>query len=231
MARLGGRRWNLGAVIASACALLATPLCLSEDTDEAAFEHVCRLKLTALYRAMTQFASEHDGYLPAAWMSPDIKTPFSGHGSWFLALKPYLDTAGERTSCGYRKGRRQPASLVTHCPANPYWYGGYGPNCVGYAWNANLGLIAVREGKRSGPGPFRFADIAQKDRTILALDAGMAPGRPPYCVYHAARPGEAGAWHDGKVNVLFLDGHIETLAPEAIKKEWFRVHMRRAVPP
>jgi len=191
-----------------------------------AFARVCRAKLRVLYEATMQFAADHDGYLPPAWMAPEVKAPIPGRGAWHECLKPYLARMGERTDCGYRPNRRQPASTVAHCPANPYWYGGNGPNCIGYAWNSNLGLIALRDGKRSGTGPFRFAEVSNKARTVLLVDAAMAPKRPPYCVYHAAHPRQAGAWHDGKVQVLFLDGHVEAHPPDALDPSWFAVKIR-----
>ena len=207
--------------------LLAMAIALPAAAAEGdAFARVCREKLRVLYKATMRFAADHDGYLPPAWMSPDLGEPIPGRGIWSLYLKPYFDEMGERTDCGFRRNRRQPAAAVTHCPANPYWYGGNGPNCLGYAWNSNLGSRAVRDGKASGPPPVRFQDVLNKSRTILIVDAACVPQRPPYCFYRASHPREAGPWHDGKAHVLFVDGHIEALAPADIQASWFSVKIK-----
>lgn len=216
------RRAVLGAATWAALAL--SPLSLRAEDD---FARVCREKMQAIYRAAMRFAADHDGYLPPAWMDPKLRQPIRGRGHWLAYLKPYLTGMGERTDCGYRRNRRQPAGGVAHCPANPYWYGGNGPNCIGYAWNSELGLVGAG-GAAVARGPYRFADIANKERTILLVDAAGRPGNLPRCHYHAGRPAEAGAWHDGKVHVLFLDGHIEALPPEKISPDWFAVRVRPA---
>lgn len=211
------------------CSLGLVLTCVPSGHGEDDFARVCREKMQLIYQATMRFVAENDGYLPPAWMAPAVQEPFTGQGGWFQFLKIALAEAGEQTECGFRPARRQPAGTVFHCAASPYWYGGNGPNCVGYAWNRNLGMLVAQEGKVTGTGPYRLADIADKDRTVLLVDAGVVPERPPYCHYHAGGPSDAGAWHNGKVHVLFLDGHTEALSPQDIKPEWFvvRVGQRR----
>lgn len=213
-----------------ACVLCMLPavaaLTPASGRGEDAFAYACRQKLDVVYRATMQFVADHGGYLPPAWMSPEVRKPFVGRGHWLAHLEPYLGRMGERSRVGYRAGRRQPAALVSHCPANPYWYGGNGPYCIGYAWNNNLGARAVVKGKQVGPVPVRFKDVLDRDRTVLVVDAAMMPERPPYCVYRASHPREAGPWHHGKAHVLFLDGHIEALSPAEIKESWFTVKVK-----
>jgi len=216
------------AAISCSLALIASWAASPSASAEDAFAEVCRQKLRAIYKATAQFAADHDGYLPPAWMSPDVRKPFVGRKHWFAHIEPYLVKTGERTRIAYRAGRRQPAALVSHCPANPYWYGGNGPYCLGYAWNTNLGFRAIAKGKPTGPAPVRLADVASPERTVLIVDAGQMPKHAPRCVYHASHPRDVGAWHDGKAYVLFLDGHTEALRPAAIKEAWFKVKLKPA---
>ncbi len=133
--------------------LLVHPL---SSMAEDAFARVCREKLRVIYWATMQFVAEHDGYLPPAWMSADFAKPFQGGSNWSQYLKPYLEAMGERTECGYRYKRRQPAATVTHCPANPYWYGGDGAKWLREPRDTKIRFRAPPGGDRKPPAPGRF---------------------------------------------------------------------------
>ena len=203
---------------------LVPSLCGGED----AFTHLCTQKMRTIYTATMACIRANGGYVPPAWMHPELAKPIAGQGAWHGFLAPHLAKMGECTLGTYVFEKKQPENTIFHCPANPYWCGGYGPGCVGYVWNSNFGSF----GRQSNAKPVtlvRFEEVADKARTILMADAGAVKGRGPYCWYHARRKSQIGYWHAGKANVLFLDGHVETLAPNEIDDRWFRIRISKGV--
>jgi len=215
--RPGPARWPMVVAVG-----LGLPAVLPAAED--AFLRVCRTKMHTVYKAMLECVRVNGGYVPPAYMHPDLKAPVPGQGAWTAYLGPYLQRMGERTLGTYVHGKKQPENTIFHCPANPYWSGGFGPGCTGYAWNTNLGMF----GAKSDPETVRlvrFDRVADKRHTILMTDAGAMPGHGPHCHYHARSKAQVGYWHAGKANVLFMDGHIETLSPKEIDDRWFRIRL------
>ncbi len=192
------------------------------------FEKCCKKQLKQLYQAAMGFVKANDGCLPPAYIAPKLSSKLSTGGGWYDLLAPYLKKMGLKPRAVYIKGKRQPDNTVVHCPANPYWYGGYGPNCVGYIWNRNLGAFGPKTPK-SQVKLIKFADIADKDKTILAADSGAGQKTSynriasPY-MGHSKR--YIGFWHGGKANVLFLDGHVELLGPAQITPAMFKIKLK-----
>ena len=196
-------------------------------SDEEAFTALCRHKMHRIYAATMMFVKANAGYLPPAYIDARWRRPIAGHGAWHALLAPHLERMGERTLGTYVSQRKQPHNTIFHCPANPYWYGGYGPGCIGYAWNSHLGMLHAKL-EPSAVTLVRFEDVLDKARTILMTGAGAVSGHGPYAWYHARSRSQVGYWHAGKANVLFLDGHVETLAPKDIEDRWFQVRLRPA---
>ena len=73
-----------------ACVLCMLPavaaLTPASGRGEDAFAYACRQKLDVVYRATMQFVADHGGYLPPAWMSPEVRKPFVGRGHWLAHL-------------------------------------------------------------------------------------------------------------------------------------------------
>ena len=190
---------------------------------------LCKEQMQTIYKAAMEYVKDNNGYLPPTHAREGTKTCIKGQGSWFQALGPYLAKMGEKARGKYMKNKKQADDTVFVCPANPYWYGGFGPHCLNYAWNYNLGLIIQRPGKDAVVRikPVKFAELADPAETILMVDAASvertwSPVRVG-CGYYARNKQDIGFWHAGKANVLFADGRVEALSPEEIKKKWFQI--------
>lgn len=187
----------------------------------------CISKLRSYHTAVINYTGDHDG-----WLLPDIENS-TGPGQFriwhnILALEEYIPShpdSPERTLNG----------LMT-CPANP---NGYQPN-VGargemryyrgqpnYLYNGWVGNRALNhEEAPMGADQRRLVSVDYPSRRALLFEAGL--WREPYrCNYrltfHADRAGHSGYIdpdsdiyiiadpHGGQSNVLFLDGHIESV--------------------
>lgn len=190
--------------------------------DDKQFVDACREQLKQIYQATMEFVKENDGYLPPAFIHEDLKTPLKASSTWYIMLIPYLEKAGLKAKGKYVKDKRLPDDTVFYCAANPHWFGGFGPFCGNYLWNRNLGAY----GKNTKPDEIKLIkldEVENKQRTILLTDAASyaVSDNRTICHYMGSDKNHIGFWHDGKANVLFMDGSIELLSRDEIKNEWF----------
>lgn len=160
----------------------------------------CKQNLKQLAAAYMSYASDHDGSVVT-----DGKSPYE----WTRVIQPYL---------GYETFQ---ISLVKEftCPAAPkrkdasYWQPDYAGNVHGALYGlmgdggASLGISAA------STAPMKLAGQERPSKVIAFLD--WIPGWRYARRYEFARVNDQDKErvfrHSGKLNAVFVDGHVETI--------------------
>lgn len=182
---------------------------------------VCTNSLRQLSQVVHLYAADHgDRFPPYREDTPAGVTWYFGHAP-----------AGGPSTEGDRDLRREEGPLYPYigavgtieiCPAFDYAAVLYKPKFRGASWaygyNWNLG------GTFRGPSAVRLrAECADPSRLVLFADCGQvntfqapaSPGRPMLEEFYLIDPNQSTVHfrHRGKANAVFLDGHVEVLAP------------------
>jgi len=203
------------AVLGALAALLVPAV---GSATRAADKRRCVEHLRQLSVATHSYVSEHDGYLPSGWNPME--------GTIVKALTPYLAPMKSATV----------AADVFYCPANERLdsppaegflqaggkrYKGFAGYFIGYLINGGIHPIQglPEEGKPEPIYRYRITQVLIPAKTVSLLDLiTRKPGvtAPPssglgrnYYFNPKDKNFALGLVHNGKGNVLFIDGHVE----------------------
>jgi prepilin-type processing-associated H-X9-DG protein len=192
------------AVITVILTAMLLPVIL-KASDKLSPKQVCQNNLKALYQAFEMYRADNNGYYPPS---------FSDSGCWPLLIKQYVE--GENLE---NKGVNPNGHF--YCPSVPEskkdtgvsgFYVSYGYNVMALGGGSKKWTSEARHHKR---GPIRLIrKVPHPSMTLLLVDAD-APGQP-YDGWYQAYPGLVSARHEGMANVLFCDGHVESLTEEQL---------------
>lgn len=148
----------------------------------------CASNLRGIHQALSLYAAENNNCLPPALASGT---------TWVLPLWPYLSQGNYATEASKRRG-------VTYCPATimaPRGTGIYRRDRATWRtdYNVNPHIMSVTESANN------LATIS--GQLVLAFDGGGGASG------NSAVNGDSTASkrHNGRFNVLFMDGHVEML--------------------
>lgn len=155
-------------------------------------ESASRLRLWGV--ALGGYVSDHDGDLPRRGQGVQPVTILNRPEDWFNALPPYVgqESYWQRNNTFHRPLEGERSMFVRPGARDP---GGIA--FLSYGMNMNLSPWNV-------PSPTRLAQI---ERPALTVFLAESPGTYA-STYPSKRPHGCIAPHNGKGNILFLDGHV-----------------------
>jgi prepilin-type N-terminal cleavage/methylation domain-containing protein/prepilin-type processing-associated H-X9-DG protein len=183
------------AVIAILASLLLPALAAARGKGRGA---QCLSNLQQWGFAFLMYADDNEDYLPRRGQGIQPLTRLDRPDDWFNALPPYLDLApyAELMAAGRRPKARENSVFV--CPAandpGARVFLSYGMNMNLSPWNL--------------PQATRLSAIREPAKVV---SLGEAPGAYS-STYPSTRPYSVVARHAGRVNLLFLDGHVQGFA-------------------
>ena len=182
------------AIVAVLSALLLTAIASVRTSSDVA-ESVSRLRQWGV--ALGLYVADNDGSLPRRGQGVQPLAQISRPTDWFNALPPYLGSPSyqDLVASGHRPKAGDKSIFIS--PGCPDPGGQY---FLSYAMNMNLSPWNL-------PDPSMMSQIANAPFVVFMAEA---PGQysstyPSRAAYSVAAP------HRGKGNVLFLDGHVQTL--------------------
>lgn len=144
--------------------------------------------------ALGSYLAENDGALPRRGQGVQVVAQLDRPEDWFNALPPYLGQPGygELVKSGRRPRENERSIFVRPGAKDP------GTKAfLSYGMNMNLSPWNM-------PAPTKLAAIERPATTVfLAESSGQYAS-----TYPSSRPYSCQAPHNGKGNVLFLDGHV-----------------------
>ena len=166
----------------------------------------CMHNLRQIGMGMQMYANDHDNTLPVGWIRTRSDWPWN---FWYGAIYPYTATTARKISDNMALS----FDGVMHDPGKKNWSLG-GPtdvNRVSYAMNSFVPWDPALAG--SGVAMNRAA-IAQPSKTTLVVDqAGGAVVIPNTDILYNHPPCQI---HHGNDNVLFCDGHVQSVAKKGL---------------
>jgi prepilin-type processing-associated H-X9-DG protein/prepilin-type N-terminal cleavage/methylation domain-containing protein len=150
--------------------------------------------------AMGSYAMENNGELPRRGQGVQPVTQLDRPEDWFNALPPFLGQPGYGELV--RTGRR-PRAGDRSIFIRPGAKDSGGNVFLSYGMNMNLSPWNL-------PAPTRLAGIERPATTVFLAEA---PGTYA-STYPSARPYGCEAPHDGRGNILFLDGHVAAFSAD-----------------
>jgi len=148
--------------------------------------------------AQQTFSSEHDGAIPRRGQGVNPLTQIGRAEDWFNCLPPYFDSPPYSTLAAQGKLPRTGRNSIFICPEADD--NGGGPYFLPYAMNMYLSPW-IR------PEPHNLREIELPSCVVFMADApGLYSATVP-----SKRPFSVVARHAGCANVLFLDGHVQSL--------------------
>ncbi|WPJ96923.1 DUF1559 domain-containing protein [Coraliomargarita algicola] len=171
----------------------------------------CASNLRQIHLGFHLYAMDHHGIIaPAFGQDSDTENwNADEYYLWPTAIMPYLESkAGGAAAYGeLPQGvfRCPESDLVVQAGANTH-----------YGMNAQIN--SSRSGYETAGKPlYTFAMLTEPAKTVLLADS-YHPEKPTECVLLIQPNSEGARWtgfrHNGKANLVFMDGHVETWAPE-----------------
>jgi prepilin-type processing-associated H-X9-DG protein/prepilin-type N-terminal cleavage/methylation domain-containing protein len=144
--------------------------------------------------ALGAYLAENDGSLPRRGQGIQAVTQLDRPEDWFNALPPLLGQRGygALVKSGHRPGEGDRSIFVRPGAKDPG-----GAAFLSYAMNMNLSPWNLS-------APTRLAAIERPASTVFLAESPGAYAS----TYPSARPYGCQAPHNGKGNILFLDGHV-----------------------
>ncbi|PAW77499.1 MAG: hypothetical protein B9S32_10910 [Verrucomicrobia bacterium Tous-C9LFEB] len=169
----------------------------------------CMGNLRQLGEGILLYAADNNNFLPPAYISgnngPD--------NNWYYAIYPYL-TGGTKMPYDWGQETVIVGRGVFHCPEVKNNDAAYILPWISYKMNGQFQFL-------SATGVMSMAAISKPSQTLL-LGEGRA--HPKFSSYTSKDQG-TGLWypHNGKLNGLFLDGHIESQTESELKSRWTQI--------
>lgn len=203
-------------VVIAIVAILASIITVAVGRSRQTARRVaCVSNLRQMGQALNLYAADNNGYFPAAKPATDSSgnTLSWPRTSWVYWIQPYLEA---------RRGGTTATNLVLlydglfHCPAKPDWSldgptdrerNSYGMNTFGAA---NQGV------------PKKLNTIDAPAVTALLVDSVLGVVRTNAAIYQDNQV----QWHEGKDNVLFVDGHVALVEPYGLDVNLVRTSSR-----
>ena len=214
-ARRGFTMTELVVVIAIVVVLVSLLFPLLNTAQTRMKETRCANNLRVLGTAFRLFAAEHDNRLPMSYVigsdTPD--------NNWWYRLSSY---AGVKMNADWYSIGTLSMRDPYHCPDVKYPDAKIGGNAwVSYKMNEQF--RRVLETTRGGGNPvgdmgFPLSIITNPEEILL-----LAEGRK-HCEFNTPETNDIawGLWypHGGRMNGLFVDGHVEAMAYAQLKARW-----------
>lgn len=195
----------------------------------------CLNQLRQLQLVLRMYADDNRDRIPLAFDAPT--NPWGYAWGTRLALSGYISSnavCGPTTDLNAMVVTRSPARTLL-CPASTVLWNGY-PDWLRGHYGVNA-IVAGDASGSSGPG-LSLAGISSPSTIILVLDsgaylmnwwhAGISPSNPFYLPGTTANqstpfPSENAkdalqGRHGKRVNVMFVDGHLESMQPDELTK-------------
>ncbi|MAE67060.1 MAG: hypothetical protein CMJ18_22595 [Phycisphaeraceae bacterium] len=198
-------------VISIVALLIALILPAVKRAKSLALTTLCASQMKQMALAVQVYVSENDGYLVAAYEEAPWHSSFYG---WMLDNKEWRSIV-ESNSGNPSESRGSLYAKVTHCPAESRpWLD---PDVYDSKLWPNYGLNAEIAVYRHGNVPLnRLIDIANPMAVIYMMDTrGHIWFDMPHVLEYLTDGGtiaaveNGGDRHQGGLNAMFLDGHIE----------------------
>jgi prepilin-type N-terminal cleavage/methylation domain-containing protein/prepilin-type processing-associated H-X9-DG protein len=144
--------------------------------------------------ALGGYLADNDGALPRRGQGVQPVTQLDRPEDWFNALPPFLGQPGygELVSAGRRPQENDRSIFVRPGAKDPG-----GAAFLSYGMNMNLSPWNL-------PSPTKIVSIERPATTVFLAESPGAYASP----YPSSRPYGCQAPHNGKGNILFLDGHV-----------------------
>lgn len=189
---------ELLAVCAIVSILLALSLTGLSSLTERSESVRCLSNLRQIGMAARLFGDEHNGIIVATYFKADPDSPGK---YWWDNLSPHLGSAEAA-----KKTLRCPTSVRKH------------PNMQGVGITYSLNSFIAPHHITAPEAPLRrFAEATHPKDLILAAHGAWIGDRYASNMTFGGQCPEP--LHHGKSNILFLDGHVETLPPEIYKQQ------------
>jgi prepilin-type processing-associated H-X9-DG protein len=163
----------------------------------------CESNLRQWGIAAQMYATDYNGYLPRRGQGVQPTTTLNRPTDWFNALPPMLKLPPYMTLAANGTIPRPGGSSVWLCPqaVDP---GGQ------YYWSYGMNMsVSVWESGMNNGNPDKITGVGNNSILVLFADG---PGNYA-AVYPSATPGGYNPVprHNGRVNICFLDGHVEAI--------------------
>lgn len=205
---------ELLAVVAIAGILLALAYSGSRGMTAKSQSTRCMANMRLIHLAAEAYSQDNDGRLvPGSSLGA---SPF-----WINSLRPYLE--GKNTWDTNVDNRIRCPSLK---PGRPnYWAWGYGMNAKpGYEGPSSSSYDKLANWGPASSGwtrPFTTVSVTHKSRRLFLCDAVEWQIDPPASTNAIANFPDYHRHGKNACNVLFFDGHVESLNSEAINRSLF----------
>ncbi len=199
------------AIIGCLVLLIASALAGALGTAD---QVACATNLRALALAVRAYTTSHEGWLPTA-EPPKLEFPDARY--WFLNpdLLTTLDVPLMDGPDGEVLGPPR-ADTVLICPSHDTPCaardGASQPYGLSYGMNGTLGLA----GRPDHTVQRHVTEFAATDQTMLLADAWGRAHAPGVVLYRGCVADHWAFRHNGRANVVFLDGHVEALKEEEV---------------
>jgi prepilin-type processing-associated H-X9-DG protein/prepilin-type N-terminal cleavage/methylation domain-containing protein len=188
---------------------------------------VCASRMSQISLAMQAYAIDNKGQIIQAREILFVHSLDEALSCWNIALLPYI---GKNVDDNVLENRAE----IWFCPEDkdPYPYGFM--NCphegmTSYALNGYLGQSDDGKIIRLGPaGGYSFTNIRQPSSCFLMGETSYAAqfydaNEPSIIGYDLPRYGHhrttSGFYHNGSMNLLYVDGHVESIKGEKAEEE------------
>lgn len=183
------------AILAVLAALLLPALATSRGKARSL---QCLINLGQWGRAFVMYTDDHEDYLPRRGQGMQPLAQIDRPEDWFNALPPYLELPSFGMMVTNNRAPRAYASSVFVCPTANDAGGKY---FLPYGMNMNLSPWNL-------PRPTKYTEVVQPTYVVSMADSPGAYSS----TYPSVRPYGALARHSRRINLLFLDSHVQTLA-------------------
>jgi prepilin-type N-terminal cleavage/methylation domain-containing protein/prepilin-type processing-associated H-X9-DG protein len=193
-------------VIAIIAVLAALLIPVANRVVEEGRKTRCIANLRAIGVAIQQYAANNNGKIVNARVLP------GGGGDYWPSI---LHRAGLMPTTNLPLGSYQPVFM---CPTTAHFIDLKAMTVpTGYRINSRLAVIEPWSEQKS------FLSISHPSKTSLVVDSSKVIGGAGGVAPWYASPGDilSAGVHGGRMNVLFCDGHVETMLPPKDSGDWY----------